>query len=111
MTLPHSSRSVDVDGAQPYTITIAPGLLADGARLARHVRGRHVLLLSDSQVAPHYAAGVRAALLSARPDLQIGELVIAAGEASKTLDTFGSAITALAELGATRDACVFALGG
>lgn len=111
MTLPRSSRSVAVDGAQPYTITIAPGLLADGARLARHVRGRHALLLSDSQVAPHYAAGVRAALLSARPDLQIGELVIAAGEASKTLDTFGSAITALAELGATRDACVFALGG
>ncbi|TQV10045.1 3-dehydroquinate synthase, partial [Xanthomonas perforans] len=37
MTLPRSSRSVDVDGAQPYTITIAPGLLADGARLAGHV--------------------------------------------------------------------------
>ncbi|APP74876.1 3-dehydroquinate synthase [Xanthomonas vesicatoria ATCC 35937] len=111
MTLPRSSRSVDVDGAQPYTITIAPGLLADGARLASHVRGRHVLLLSDSQVAPQYAAGVRKALLQARPDLQLGELVIAAGEASKTLDNFGAAITALAELGATRDACVFALGG
>lgn len=81
-------RSVEVDGAQPYTISIAPGLLADGARLARHVRGRHVLLLSDTQVAPHYAAGVRAALLQARPDLQLGELVIAAGEASKTLDNF-----------------------
>ncbi|MFA4684568.1 3-dehydroquinate synthase, partial [Xanthomonas perforans] len=71
MTLPRSSRSVDVDGAQPYTITIAPGLLADGARLAGHVRGRHALLLSDSQVAPHYAAGVRTALLNARPDLQV----------------------------------------
>lgn len=111
MTLPPSLRSVEVDGAQPYTISIAPGLLADGARLARHVRGRHVLLLSDTQVAPHYAAGVRAALLQARPDLQLGELVIAAGEASKTLDNFSLAITALAELGATRDACVFALGG
>ncbi|HHW4681498.1 MAG TPA: 3-dehydroquinate synthase family protein, partial [Xylella taiwanensis] len=33
------------------------------------------------------------------------------GETSKTLENFGAAITALAELGATRDACVFALGG
>ena len=33
------------------------------------------------------------------------------GEAEKTLATFGSVIDALAALGATRDACVFALGG
>ncbi|WP_434030301.1 3-dehydroquinate synthase [[Pseudomonas] boreopolis] len=106
-----SPRTVDVGGAHPYTIAIGPGLLDDGARLAAHVRGRHVLVLSDSSVAPLYAWRVREALLQARPDLLVGELVIAAGEASKTLATFGSAIAALAELGATRDACVFALGG
>ncbi len=50
-------RSVQVDGATPYRIDIGPQLLADGAALAAHARGRHVLLLSDSHVAPLYAAG------------------------------------------------------
>ncbi len=104
-------RTVEVGGHSPYTITIAPGLLADGQALARHVRGRHVLIVSDSTVAPLYAASVREALRAARPDLAIGTFVLPAGEASKTLEHFGHAIEALATLGATRDACVFALGG
>lgn len=104
-------RTVAVGGDTPYTIHIGPGLLGQGDLLARHVRGRHVLLLSDSSVAPLYLAGVKAALLAARPDLRVGELVLTAGEASKTLANFGAAITALAALGATRDACVLALGG
>jgi 3-dehydroquinate synthase len=104
-------RTVAVGGDTPYTIHIGPNLLGQGALLAQHVRGRHVLLLSDSSVAPLYLAGVTSALRAARPDLLIGELVLPAGEASKTLANFGAAITALASLGATRDACVMALGG
>lgn len=104
-------RTVAVGGDTPYTIHIGPNLLGQGALLAQHVRGRHVLLLSDSSVAPLYLAGVNSALLDARPDLLIGEMVLPAGEASKTLANFGAAITALASLGATRDACVMALGG
>ncbi|HZF97392.1 MAG TPA: 3-dehydroquinate synthase [Pseudoxanthomonas sp.] len=106
-----ASRIVEVGGAQPYRIAIGPGLLADGHRLARHVRGRHVLLASDSVVAPLYAARVREALHAARPDLQVATFVVAAGEASKNLANFAAAIDALAALGATRDACVVALGG
>ncbi len=56
-------------------------------------------------------ASAKQTLLAARPDLIVGEHVLAAGEASKTLAEFGRAIEALAALGATRDACVFALGG
>jgi 3-dehydroquinate synthase len=104
-------RRVAVDGATPYTIAIGPGLLDDGERLAAHVRGRHVLLASDDQVAPLYAARVVRALHEARPELLLRPFVLPAGEASKTLDGFAAAIAALAELGATRDACVFALGG
>ncbi|KAG1390900.1 hypothetical protein G6F58_012852 [Rhizopus delemar] len=62
-------------------------------------------------LAPRYLASVKQTLLAARPDLIIGEHVLAAGEAAKTLAEFGRAIEALATLGATRDACVFALGG
>ena len=100
------ARTVDVGGEIPYTIAIGPGLLGDGEALARHVRGRHVLLVSDSVVAPLYAGTVREALHTARPDLAIGTFILPAGEESKTLAHFGHAIEALATLGATRDACV-----
>ncbi|MCP1583197.1 3-dehydroquinate synthase [Pseudoxanthomonas mexicana] len=105
------ARTVDVGGEIPYTIAIGPGLLGDGAALARHIRGRHALLVSDSVVAPLYAGTVREALHTARTDLAIGTFILPAGEESKTLEHFGHAIEALATLGATRDACVVALGG
>ena len=104
-------RIVEVGGDPAYRIAIGPGALADGVALASHVRGRHVLLVSDSTVAPLYAAAVREALHEARPDLMVGTFVVPAGEASKTLANFAAAIEALAGLGASRDACVFALGG
>jgi 3-dehydroquinate synthase len=105
------SRTVEVGGAQPYRIVIGPGLLDDGPALAAHVRGRHVLLASDSVVAPLYVARVREALHAARADLLVATFVVPAGEASKNLSSFSAAIDALAALGATRDACVVALGG
>ena len=106
-----SHQQVEVGGAAPYRIDIAPGLLDDGALLASHLRGRHALIVSDSQVAPLYAQRVQAALAAGRPDAKIALHVFDAGEASKTLANFSGVIDALAALGATRDACVYALGG
>ena len=106
-----SHQQVEVGGAAPYRIDIAPGLLDDGALLASHLRGRHALLVSDSQVAPLYAQRVQSALAAARPDAKIVLHVFDAGEASKTLANFSGVIDALAALGATRDACIYALGG
>ena len=104
-------QQVQVGGAEPYRIAIGPGLLDDGALLASQLRGRHALVVSDSQVAPLYAGRVQAALAAARPDARIELHVFDAGEASKTLANFSAVIDALAALGATRDACVYALGG
>ena len=104
-------HTVQVGGTQPYAIDIGPGLLGDGTRLAARARGRHALLLSDSHVAPLYADTVTDALRRARPGLQVAVHVMPAGESHKTLDSFSAAIDALATLGATRDATVFALGG
>ena len=104
-------QRIDVGGAAPYAIHIGPGLLADGEALAAPLRGRQALLVSDSHVAPLHADAVRGALLAARPDARIDTFVLPAGEAAKTLAGFGDAIAALAALGATRDACVYALGG
>ena len=106
-----SHQQVEVGGAAPYRIDIAPGLLDDGALLASHLRGRHALIVSDSQVAPLYAQRVQAALAAGRPDAKIALHVFDAGEASKTLANFSGVIDALAALGATRDACIYALGG
>lgn len=105
------ARSVEVGGARPYRIEIAAGLLGDGTALAAPLRGRHVLLASDDNVAPLYADRVEAALRRARPDLALGRFVLPAGEREKTLARFGECLEALAALGATRDACVYALGG
>src|SRR5690606_30268880 len=52
-----------------------------------------------------------ATLRDAQPGLQVATLVMAAGEAHKTLASLGEVIDALATLGATRDATVYALGG
>ena len=104
-------RTVEVGGAQPYAIAIGDGLLDQGAPLAACVRGRHVLVVSDTDVAPLYAPRLVAALQSQRPDVQAIVSCVQAGEAAKTLDNFAELMRELADFGATRDACVFALGG
>ena len=106
-----NNRVVEVGGASPYRIRIGAGLLQDGDALASMLRGRHALIVCDSHVAPLYAQHVQQALATARPDARIATHVFPAGEASKTLDNFSAIIESLAALGATRDACVYALGG
>jgi 3-dehydroquinate synthase len=106
-----NTRVVEVGGASTYRIHIGPGLLDDGDTLASVLRGRHALIVSDSHVAPLYAQRVQQALATSRPDARIATYVFPAGEASKTLDNFSAAIESLATLGATRDACIYALGG
>ena len=106
-----NTRVVDVGGEAAYRIRIGPGLLEDGGALASMLRGWHALIVSDSEVAPLYAQRVQQALAAARPDAHIATHVFPAGEASKTLANFSATIDALATQGATRDACVYALGG
>jgi len=106
-----TARAVEVGGDRPYRIHIGAGLLGDGALLARPLRGRHALVASDGNVAPLYASRVVDALRGTRPDAHIAVHVMPAGEREKNLARFGEAIDALAALGATRDACVYALGG
>ena len=113
-------------GERRYPIRIGSGLLSDAMRWRDAIRGRHVLIVSDQNVAPLYAQRLRAALASF--PLPSGEggaqapgegsllpcvvvLMLPAGEARKNLDAVSKVFDALAQLGATRDACVIALGG
>jgi len=81
-------------------------LLAQGD-WASIIRGRDLLIVTDSNVAPLYLTRVEAALATHR----VRTLVLPPGESEKTLARFGEVIDALADLRASRDATVVALGG
>ena len=102
-----AAREVAVElGTRRYPIRIGSGLLAR-ADWGDVIRGRDVLIVSDTNVAPLYLAKVEAAL----QDRRVGTLILPPGEQEKTLARFGEAIAALAEMRANRDATIVALGG
>jgi 3-dehydroquinate synthase len=102
------SRELQVElGDRRYPIVIGSGLLSERDRLAALVPGAHALIVTDANVAPLYLARVEAALAGRT----VRTLVLPAGEQEKTLARFAETMTALAALGASRDATVIALGG
>jgi 3-dehydroquinate synthase len=103
-----SERRVDVAlGDRRYAIRIGAGLLHDAAALRALAPGRHVLIVSDGNVAPHYLAPVAAAFA----DRPCRSIVLPPGEQEKTLARFGELMDALAAMQASRDVTLFALGG
>lgn len=101
-------ETVDVALAgRDYSVWIGPGLIADSARWRARIRGRHVLVVSNTTVAPLYLS----ALAKGLEGLTWSSYLIDDGEAHKTFANVGRVLEALGELGATRDACVIALGG
>ncbi|WP_114238673.1 3-dehydroquinate synthase [Dyella sp. C9] len=108
MTTESQLRTIDVAlGTRSYPVWIGPGLLADHARWRAMLRGRHALVISNTTVAPLYLDRVAAGL----EGLHWSSFLLDDGEAHKTFANVGRALEALAQLSATRDACVVALGG
>ena len=101
-------HTIDVSlGPRSYAVHIGTGMLADRAAWRRAIRGRHVLVISNTTVAPLYLDAVAQGL----EGLDWASFLIDDGEAHKTFDNVGRALAELARLGATRDACIVALGG
>ena len=101
-------RHIDVAlGDRSYTVSIGPGLLTQSAEWRKALRGRHVLILSNTTVAPLYLERVREGLQGIKTSV----FLLDDGERHKSFANVGLALEALAQLGATRDACVIALGG
>jgi 3-dehydroquinate synthase len=94
-------------GARGYPIWIGSGALADAPRWRAMLPGRHVLVVSNETVAPLYLERVTAGLR----DAAFSTLVLPDGEAHKTLESAARIFAALADIKASRDACVIALGG
>ncbi|KAF1009611.1 MAG: 3-dehydroquinate synthase [Luteibacter sp.] len=100
--------TVDVALARrSYPVWIGPGLLADSARWRARIRGRHVLVVSNTTVAPLYLGALERGLAG----LTWSSFLLDDGETHKTFANVGRVLDALGALGATRDACVIALGG
>jgi 3-dehydroquinate synthase len=94
-------------GTRSYPIRIGAGLLQDAAALRALAPGRHVLVVTDHNVAAHHLAPVAAAF--AAHVLRVE--VLPPGEQEKTLGRFAQLMDALAALNASRDATLVALGG
>jgi shikimate kinase / 3-dehydroquinate synthase len=92
-----------------YPIRIGSGLLADDAALAQLSAGRMVAIVTDEQVAPLYGATLRRSLAPHATTLI--EVVLPAGEASKTWTSLNRIFDALLAARFDRRALLVALGG
>lgn len=93
-----------------YEVRIGPGSQAGLGRYLSDlgVTGR-LVLISDSNVAPLYGAALRASLVEA--GFAVTDLVVPAGEESKSVECAEQLCSAMASEGVTRGDTVLALGG
>ncbi|MBB3230061.1 3-dehydroquinate synthase [Halomonas stenophila] len=95
-------------GERSYPIHIGPGLLGDPQWLTPHLAGRQVMVVTNETVAPLYLSRLRQGL---GDDLDVRELVLPDGEATKTLASVERIWDALLEAGFNRRCTLVALGG
>ena len=100
---------VEVPVARPYPVVLGAGLdLAE--TLSRSLEPGPCAVLTDSTVGPLHAAPVCETL--ERAGWRVADtLEVPAGEPSKSLGAYAETVRRLAQLGLTRDATLFALGG
>jgi 3-dehydroquinate synthase len=106
-----SNNDVAVNlGQRSYTITLGPdSLKSAGQTLAPFVKDRHVVIVSDDNVAPLYLDRVKESLAGTASRLDAH--VVPAGEPSKSVATCDAAWQQLLEFATDRDSVVIALGG
>jgi 3-dehydroquinate synthase len=102
----HLNYSIDVRS----TVTIQRGVTrALDRQLEKELQGRGVMLVTDHNVARHYAASIADQLKGAAREVWIHQLP--AGEASKSVERVQQLWSELAELRVGRDGVIVALGG
>ncbi len=101
-------RQIQVSLAKrSYPIRIGNDVLSDAAALASLVMGKQALIITDGNIAPLYLPTVQAAL----QNKTIHTLVLPPGEREKNLMRFSEVMHVLAEMRASRDVTLIALGG
>ncbi len=94
-------------GERSYPILIGPALLADAALVDELVPRTAVLLVSNTTVAPLYAAALKRGL----GDRTLVEAIVPDGESYKTLATLSRILDVAVANRLARDCTVVALGG
>ena len=111
--MPATKVVVSIPGEETYDVRIGADVLAGlGKYLTRIEKVAHaprLLVISDSNVAPLYLAAAKESLKAA--GFRVSDIVVPAGEDSKSLAVAGEIWEAMAALGLTRDCAVVALGG
>jgi 3-dehydroquinate synthase len=97
---------VDV-GHSRYPISIGSGLIANRELLDARIRGRDLLIVTNTTVAHLYLEKLMGSLAGRR----VAECILPDGEQHKTLQTAGWVFDALVGNKMNRDAVVLALGG
>lgn len=105
------TQTVDVQlEDRSYEIHIGSGLIKQLADLcAPFVSDRHVVVISDSKVAPLYLTKVESALLSVAA--RVNSVVVPEGEQTKNLNQCDQLWQLMIEMPSDRKSIVFALGG
>lgn len=102
------TKTLHVDlGERSYPIYIGAGLLQQASLLRDHIKGKQVLVVTNTTVAPLYLQQVMDSLQG----LQAESLVLPDGESYKTLDTVNMIFDRLLELRHNRTTTLIALGG
>ncbi len=108
--MPSTAHNVPIDlGARSYHIAIGEGLLEDAATYAGLPSASAALVVSNTTVAPLYAAALRSALQGRFA--QIHEVQLPDGEANKNWQTLQQIFDTLLANGCDRKTVLFALGG
>ncbi len=97
-------------GNRAYDIAIGRGLLAElGKRIAALRPGARTVIVTDQTVAEHHLQAAEASLAAA--NIQNSSVIVPAGEASKSWDTFENVCEAIIAARIERNDLVIALGG
>ena len=94
-------------GERSYPIEIAAGLLQRPEVLTQTIKGKRVMIVTNTVVAPLYLEQI----IQLLPGFQVEHLILPDGEAYKTLATFERIMSALLETSHGRDTTLIALGG
>lgn len=107
---PSTLETVSIDLAdRSYDIVIAPDLLGDGELYRDLPAATAALIVTNTTVAPLYAARLRQVLLSRYPEVHM--VALPDGEQHKTWQTLNLIFDALLGKGCDRKTVLFALGG
>ncbi|KAJ7953157.1 putative 3-dehydroquinate synthase [Quillaja saponaria] len=103
---------VEVDlGDRSYPIYIGSGLLDQPELLQRHVKGKRVLVVTNTTVAPLYLDKVIDALTTGNPNVSVESVILPDGERYKDMDTLMKVFDKAIESRLDRRCTFVALGG